>query len=288
MVPAVLALAGPGAGAVLAADQAAVGPAGLLQAVATALPFGYAFAAGMLAALNPCGFALLPAYLGLYLGTGSGQAGASSPGRREIRQTSLGRRLIRAAAVSAAMTASFVATFAIAGLAIAAASSAIGALFPILGLAVGVVLVLAGAYMLAGGKLYSDLGERLANRLGALAGRRGLRAYAAYGLAYGAASLGCALPIFLSVVGSSLTAHDFIRAAGQIALYGFGMGALITVLTLGVAVFQHTALTHARGAGRYLEPASALLLLLTGAYLTFYWLALGGLPGTPTGSGRPI
>src|SRR5262249_51802403 len=41
----------------------------LLGTVGTALPLGYAFGAGMLAAVNPCGFALLPAYIGLYLGT---------------------------------------------------------------------------------------------------------------------------------------------------------------------------------------------------------------------------
>src|SRR5215472_8160786 len=38
--------------------------------VDTALPFGQAFGAGMLAAFNPCGFGLVPAYLGLHLGSG--------------------------------------------------------------------------------------------------------------------------------------------------------------------------------------------------------------------------
>ena len=31
-------------------------------------PFALAFAAGTVAAFNPCGFALLPAYLGWFLG----------------------------------------------------------------------------------------------------------------------------------------------------------------------------------------------------------------------------
>ena len=31
-------------------------------------PLGFAFAVGMVSAVNPCGFAMLPAYLGLYLG----------------------------------------------------------------------------------------------------------------------------------------------------------------------------------------------------------------------------
>ena len=33
------------------------------------LPVGYAFAAGMVASVNPCGFMLLPSYLSYHLGT---------------------------------------------------------------------------------------------------------------------------------------------------------------------------------------------------------------------------
>ena len=36
--------------------------------LATVLQLGYAFGAGMVAAVNPCGFAMLPVYLSLYLG----------------------------------------------------------------------------------------------------------------------------------------------------------------------------------------------------------------------------
>ena len=39
-----------------------------LGQVAGVLPFGYAFGAGMVSAVNPCGFAMLPVYLTLYLG----------------------------------------------------------------------------------------------------------------------------------------------------------------------------------------------------------------------------
>src|SRR5437762_1589490 len=74
-----------------------------LEALGRALPFGYAFTAGMAAAVNPCGFALLPAYLGLYLGT-DGSA------RKGLRP--LGRALV----VGTTMTASFIALFGVAGL----------------------------------------------------------------------------------------------------------------------------------------------------------------------------
>src|SRR6056297_3335946 len=41
--------------------------AGVLDRLAAWLPLGFAFGAGMVSAVNPCGFAMLPAYLGLYL-----------------------------------------------------------------------------------------------------------------------------------------------------------------------------------------------------------------------------
>src|SRR5437879_13132493 len=43
------------------------GATAVLQRPAAAVPHAYALGAGMVAAVNPCGSALLPAYLGLYL-----------------------------------------------------------------------------------------------------------------------------------------------------------------------------------------------------------------------------
>ena len=40
--------------------------------------FGFAFVAGMVAAVNPCGCAMLPAYLGLYLGAQDGTQGGQN------------------------------------------------------------------------------------------------------------------------------------------------------------------------------------------------------------------
>jgi len=48
-------------------------------------------------------------------------------------------------------------------------------------------------------------------------------------------------------------------------------------VTLGVALFRDAVVTPARTAMRYVQPASAALLLLAGGYITYYWLTLGGL-----------
>ncbi len=40
-----------------------------------------------------------------------------------------------------------------------------------------------------------------------------------------------------------------------------------------------SSLTLVRNIGRYLEPAGVVLLLMSGAYVIYYWLTIGGLLG---------
>jgi cytochrome c-type biogenesis protein len=228
----------------------------LLQDFGARLPFGYAFAAGMVAAVNPCGFSLLPAYVSLYLGD---REGAPS----------------RALAVSGAVTASFVLLYGVAGLVLGAVTTAIVAWFPWLSLAVGLLLLLAGGRMLAGGSFYVALPERIGDRLGPFA-RAGVLRYFAYGLAFGLCSLSCTLPIFLTVVGGALTLRGFIPALAGFLLYGFGMAIVLGVLTM-LAAFFKSVFAPASKLSRFVEPVSAVLLLFTGAYVVYYWLTLGGL-----------
>lgn len=260
---AALARTGSGAGVFVGVDEVLAGPTGTLGTVAGVVPLGYALAAGMLAAVNPCGLALLPGYLGLYLGETT--ATVSPVGR-------LGRALRVAGTISAA----FVLTFGGAGLLLATAGAAIGFALPLVGLAVGLGVAAAGAYLLAGGMVYSAVGDRAAARLAGAASTRGYRGYAAYGVAYAAASLGCTLPIFVSVVGLATANRDPGRAVSQLALYGLGMGLVVTTLTVAAAQFKSVVLTAARVTGaRLLAGASGVVLVLTGAYVVAYWLALG-------------
>lgn len=137
--------------------------------------------------------------------------------------------------------------------------------------------MLSGAAILGGGHLYLGTLQRLGAAVGSPAGRRDVRGYVAYGLAYGSCSLGCTLPIFLSVVGGGVVAGGWVAAVRQFLLYALGMGFVLSVLTLGAAVLKQTAFGTIRGLVPYLEPASGFLLLATGAYVTYYWLALGDL-----------
>lgn len=234
------------------------------------MPLGFALAAGLVSAVNPCGFAMLPAYLGLYLGI------------REQGEVAVHpiRLIAQALMVGGLVTLGFVVLFSIAGLAIGLGAHAIVAeVTPWLGLGIGVMLAVAGAWLLGGGKPYSGLAARLASHLGD-PGQINARGYFLFGISYGVASLSCTLPIFLIVVGTSLAVANIALAIAQFMLYALGMGLVVILLTTAIALFKGSMVGTLRRVLPYFQPVGALLMILAGSYIVFYWLTVGGLDWT--------
>lgn len=260
-----------------------------LNNAVSALPLGYAFGAGVVSAVNPCGFAMLPAYLGLYLGLGAGakrgpedRANPVAAQSRDVapRRASTGRSraaaLRRAITVAALVSAGFILLFGGIGIALSAGAGALARAFPWAGLSVGIALIATGSWLMNGGSLPSGIAGRAAARVGAMR-RIGPVGYFAFGIAYGIASLGCTLPVFLTVVAAGTTAGSIAGAALQFVLYGAGMGVVVLLLTLSMALFRGALVSRLRSALRYVEPAMIALLFLAGSYLVYYWLTAGGL-----------
>lgn len=239
-----------------------------LANLGTSLPFGYAFAVGMVSTVNPCGFAMLPAYLGLYLGTRDGPPGAGDAGVVELAA--------KAILVTLVITAGFVVLFGGAGLAISAGGRFIIDTTPWIALGVGVILVLLGTVMLFGRELFAGFGARLTPRVGNPASMR-LWGFFVFGIAYAVASLSCTLPLFLVVVGGSLTADTLVASTGQYVLYALGMGSIILVVTIALAVFRGALVDRLMRIAPYVERTSAVLLIFAGGYIVYYWLIKGGL-----------
>jgi cytochrome c-type biogenesis protein len=237
---------------------------GWLTELATVLPFGFAFGVGMVAAVNPCGFAMLPAYLSLYLGAHE----------EEFGKRSSMTRLLRALLVGATVSSGFVVLFGLAGLVISAGGTLLLDVMPALGIVIGGVLVLVGLWLLVGGTLHAGPFERFAGRVGDPR-NVSIPGFFVFGLAYGAASLSCTLPAFLAVVGSSLASGGVMAGAGRFFGFSLGMAAVLVTLTLALAFFKQGLVRWLRRAVPYVRLASAILLVLAGAYVIFYWLSSG-------------
>ena len=230
-------------------------------------PLGFAFAAGMAAAFNPCGFAMLPAYMGLYLGTDDNDDGKP----KHIQN------LAKAILVGGSVTAGFVLLFSVAGVVIGlGARSLVSDVLPWLGLTIGIGLAVVGAWLVGGGKMYTGIAQRAADRFGN-PNETNVRGYFLFGLSYGTASLSCTLPIFLAVIGTSFAVSSIATSIGQFVLYALGMGLIIITLTIGMALFKGAMVGAFRKALPYIAPVGSWLMVVAGTYIVFYWLTIGDL-----------
>ena len=225
----------------------------------------FAFAAGMASAVNPCGFAMLPAYLGMYLGDGMKEVSMTNPARH------FGRPLL----VGLTVTAGFVVLFGLVGVIISAGANFVGGLLQWLGLAIGIGLTIVGAWMVGGGRLYTGVAASAASHIGNPA-RVSMNGYFFFGISYGTASLSCTLPIFLAVVGISVAGRDMSSVFGDFLLFALGMGVVITTLTLGIAFFKSAMARVIRKTSPYIQSVGSWLMVIAGTYIVFYWLTIGG------------
>lgn len=238
---------------------------GAITGAGGALWWTYAFLLGGVAAFNPCGFALLPAYLGLYLGEEGG------------RSSSLASRARRSLSVAAVVAAAFTVLFGAMGAVFAIGSSVVVRSLPWAGLLIGVVLIVVGGMTLAGRSVDQGLLRRMAASLGRGANERRTRGYAAFGFAYGVASLGCTLPLFLALLGTAVASAGTWAAVGAFALYGVGMAATLGIVTVVAGMVTFGVIGRLRSMTRFVSGVSSALLLLSGAYVVYYWLSAGRL-----------
>ena len=226
----------------------------------------FALAAGMASAVNPCGFTMLPAYLGMYLGDEAGQENEVNPVKH------FGRAIL----VGLTVTAGFVVLFGVVGAIIGFGAGFVSDLLQWLGLVIGIGLVFVGAWMVGGGNLYTGVAARAASHMGNPA-QVSMKGYFIFGISYGTASLSCTLPIFLAVVGISVAGVGASSVLSDFLLFALGMGLVIMALTLGMAFFKTAMVGALRKALPYIQLLGSGLMVIAGTYIVFYWLTVGGL-----------
>lgn len=201
----------------------------------------------MISTVNPCGFAMLPAYLGYFIGE-------RSPSRRS------------ALAVGLSVSLGFVAVFMVAGVIVASGVRVIIEWIPWLALAVGVGLVFVGIAELRGHHIFARLpGVKRTSRDNSFKGLVG------FGASYGVASLSCTLPIFLSLIAAAVAGGSFLQSLSVFLAYGVGMALVVMVLTLGLAVGRDRVLRTIRPLAAHLSTISGWILVLAGGFIIWYW-----------------
>lgn len=219
---------------------------------------GVAFAAGMVAALNPCGFAMLPAYLTLVV---AGERSSQSAVRRAV-----GPALRRAVAATAAMALGFVTVFGLFGLLTVSVASALQRYLPYATVVVGIALIILGCWLLAG----RELGLAMAGRAARWAPTTRVASMYGYGVGYAVASLSCTAGPFLAVTGASLRGGSLLGSMGVYAAYAAGLTTVVGVLAVAVAVARTAAVDRARGMLKHISRFGGAILVVVGLYVAYY------------------
>ena len=214
--------------------------------------FTYSLLLGMLAAVNPCGFVLLPTYLVAYLSVSD--------------DTDVATRLRRSLVVGGSVSAGFLVVFLIVGAISRLFTNWIEINAKYVSLVVGLALIVMGVRMLSGWR------PRI--WVPALSGesrRNGVVGMFAFGVVYAIASIGCTIGLLTTAILGSFTRDGLVSGVLSVVMYGFGMALFVTALTTTLA-FAKTALVRGgRGVMSVVSYVSSGLVLITGIYLAWYW-----------------
>jgi cytochrome c-type biogenesis protein len=213
-------------------------------------PIALALAAGMVGAFNPCGFSLLPAYVGFFVTGEQDRAGY--------------RRVQRAVRAAIAMSAGFVVVFTVSGLVIESLSATFRAELPWITVIIGAVLIILGVRVLFGGSLRLPM---TAIRLGG--GSTSMMSMAGFGATYAVASLSCALGPFLAVTAVSMQQSTAAGLVSYLA-YAAGMGLVIAVLGIGAALARPQDSRRLREFSRFAPRVGGALMVFGGAYAVWF------------------
>jgi cytochrome c-type biogenesis protein len=246
----------------------------------TGVPLALAFGAGLLATLNPCGFALLPAYVSYVVGQDTAN-----------RKATAWAQTLRGGLLGLPLAAGFLLVFVVAGGVLAAGGRLLAHLFPWVAILVGLGLVALGGWTLLSGRIPEIPGlVTLADAVGRprtpaqgrsdarveAQGRVGdLRAAWAFGLGYGLSSLGCTLPVFLLVVGSAVAASGWVSALLVLAAYAAGMLLVLLAVAMAASTLRDLLRQYVMPLLRWVQPMAALLVIAAGVYIVIYQLRAG-------------
>jgi len=208
----------------------------------------------MVATVNPCGFAMLPAYLSYYLGLDD-----------ETRDGSGAAPLGQAARVALAVSAGFLAVFAVAGALVELLDAPVYEYAPWISLVIGLALLVLGVAMVTGFELVVRL-PKLQHR-----GRaRTVRSMFLFGVSYAVASIGCTLPTFLIAVAGTIDDKSIADGLVAFACYAAGMALVLTTLTVTLALARTSVVRFLRWSQRYVNRVAGALVAVAGAYVAWY------------------
>ncbi len=229
----------------------------LLSSILDYFDIGYSFVAGSLAAVNPCGIVMLPVYLALYV-------------RGEDGNNNLSQKLNSSFKVIISVGLGFIILFVLISGIVFFSKSIIGSLIPYLSIFLSIFIIYFGIGEIFRKKTFNSTLMSLGSKIGNPK-NIGIIPYVLFGISYGLVSVGCALPIFISLVTKTLD-NSFFGILINFIMYSLGMLFVIAFITFS-ALFSVNSFAKFNN---FIRSNSSIIfglfLTMAGMYMLSYWI----------------
>jgi len=208
----------------------------------------FAFTAGIFAFLAPCSFPILPSYVAYFIGFD------------EDEERNLIRSGLTGLYFGSITTLGFLLLFVVIGLALLPVSSLIRQHTLMISLLVSAALIIFGMLILFGIDPYITLPVKAPEK-------RGVINFFLFGILYAAASLGCSLPMFISVVLAAFNMSGALGSLFILTIYAAGMGALMIPVSVATSVSRVLLVKKLVANMGLIKKTGAVVLIIMGVYI---------------------
>lgn len=255
----------------------------------------FAFSAGAISFLNPCGFAMLPAYIAYFIEstvkryslpniTPSTTVSNNNSNMRMI----LARKISIGILIGIVITVVFVTIFGLTGLAISVAGTGITKYFPWIAVISGIVIIGMGIFNILGKTFHINIPLPkgfLSNNIDSGSDKdfenkdnkiKYLKFFL-FGIGYSVASLSCTLPVFLLVVFQGISTGGLIDGFLVFLIYALGMGIVMIGVSLAISISNQVFIRLMIKLSSKINFITSAVLIGAGLYLLYYNVVIGKL-----------
>lgn len=211
---------------------------------------GFSFLAGAVSFFAPCAFALFPGYMAFYLG---------SKEKKKEHPTKLGIM------ASLGVVTFFILLSAIIIIMGKGITRYLGYVAP----TIGFILIILGLILFAGYSFKTSLIQRWLDKLKSKEIRSKRNIYL-FGFGYGAASIGCTLPLLFAIIIAPITTGKIFTVFLSLLVYSIAMSILMVFVTYLIAWSENHLIKKMIRSTVTIKKSSGLALILIGAYLIYY------------------
>ncbi len=210
----------------------------------------FSFLAGLAMFFNPCGIALLPAYVSFLLG------------QKEADQKKL-TRAFRGFKIGVVVSSGILSVFLTAGVLISLFGNFLAPYAFWFGTLTGAALIVLGITMLIGKTISITIPHNFKTR-------DGYAKFYVFGIVYAIGGIGCTLPIFLLVVFTALGGGSFLGGIANFLAFSSGTILLMLVVTTATAISKTFIERWIVSRMKIIYKLSSLVIIGAGVYLIYF------------------